>query len=711
MASSGVQPGAQSEPPAEEVERRDIQMHRIGIDIGGTFTDIAGFVDGTMHYAKAPSSPDIVQGVVDGVRMMLDEVGVDPESDGIENVHIHGTTIATNVLLERKGARIGLLTTRGHRDALELGRMKRSRLYDFRAQPESPGFLAPGRFRVGITERIDGQGAVATPLDEKQVIEEVRRLVDVFGIEALAVCYLNAYVNPVHEERTSEILGEVFPDLLVSVSSRVNPVFREYERVCCTAFDAYVRPRVVHYVRQLEKSLAREGRGARLHLMQSGGGIASAEMAIAKPVSMFLSGPAAGVIATRYVGRMTGRDDVIGFDVGGTSTDVCLIRDGKAQITREGRIGKYPLRVPMVDMETVGSGGGSIAWIDDGGGLHMGPESAGSVPGPACYGRGGDRPTSSDASIVLGYLNPDYFAGGTLRLQPELSHEVIAGLASRLDLRPMDAALGMYRILVSQMAEAIKLVTVKRGVDPREFTMVSFGGGGGIYAAAVARELGIREVLVPRSPGTLSAFGLLVSDFETDGVKTLFVRNAALADVETVEAEFRRLESRGEEELMREGVDGIPVRHRRTAEMRYEGQAYELEVAIGTPFDLAARQRAVDGFHEVHGQVYGHFNTARQVEVVNLRVVSYQAAADLPDDALSGDLHRNNEDAQSTAARRAAFPMAGVVDAPILRRPDIPAGAVVEGPAIIEQADTTVVVDKGQLAIGEAGNLLIRCLD
>lgn len=687
-------------------------MYRIGIDIGGTFTDIAGYINGAMYYAKAPSSPDVVQGVVDGVRMMLDETGFNPEDDSIESVHIHGTTIATNALLERKGARIGLLTTRGHRDALELGRMKRSRLYDFRAPPESPGFLAPGRLRIGITERIDGRGAVVTPLDEKQVIAEVQRLIDVFEIEALAVCYLNAYVNPIHEERTSEILGEAFPDLLVSVSSRVNPVFREYERVCCTAFDAYVRPKVVHYVRQLEKGLAREGSGAHLHLMQSSGGIASAEMAIAKPVSMFLSGPAAGVVATRFVGRMSGRGDVIGFDVGGTSTDVCLIRNAKAQITREGRVGRYPLRIPMVDMETVGSGGGSIAWVDAGGGLHMGPESAGSMPGPACYGRGGDRPTSSDASIVLGYLNPDYFAGGTLRLRPELSRKVIGELASRLDLTPIGTALGMYRILASQMAEAIKLVTVKRGVDPRSFTMVSFGGGGGIYAAAVAREIGIKEVLVPRSPGTLSAFGLLVSDFETDGVKTLFVRDAAQAEIETVETEFLRLESHGEEELTREGVDGVPIRHRRTAEMRYEGQAYELEVAIDTPFDAAARRRAVDGFHEVHRQVFGHFNTARQVEIVNLRVVSYQAAADLPGDALSGELPRGGRVVHPAAVRRAAFPVAGELDAPVYRRLDIAAGAVVEGPAIIEQADTTVVIDTGQrVTIGEAGNLFICCLD
>ncbi len=366
-------------------------MHKIGIDIGGTFTDIAGYINGKMYYAKAPSSPDVVEGVVGGVKMMLEKTGVDPQRDNVEIVHIHGTTIATNALLERKGARLGLLATEGHRDALEMGRMKRSNLYDMRAGPETPGFLARGRFRVGIRERIDGKGNVITPLDEAQMVEEVRRLVEDFQIEALAVCFLNSYINNQHEERVAEILAEAFPDLMVSLSSRVNPTFREYERVCATAFDAYVRPKVEHYVKQLEGGLAHEGEGARLHLMQSGGGIASADMTVAKPVSMFLSGPAAGVIATRYVGEMSGRGDLVGFDVGGTSTDVCLIRGGKAQITREGRIGNYPLRVPMVDMDTVGSGGGSIAWIDEAGGLHVGPESAGSYPGPACYNRGGEK--------------------------------------------------------------------------------------------------------------------------------------------------------------------------------------------------------------------------------------------------------------------------------------------------------------------------------
>ena len=685
-------------------------MHKIGIDIGGTFTDIAGFINGQMYYAKAPSSPDVVQGVVDGVRLMLEKAEVDPRRDDLEITHIHGTTIATNALLERKGARIGLLTTEGHRDALELGRMKRSKLYDFQAPPETPGFLAPGRMRIGIAERTGADGSIVKPLEATQVIEAVRHLRERYDIEALAVCFLNSYMNPAHEIQAGEIVETAFPGLLVSLSHRVNPMFREYERVCCTAFDAYVRPKVVHYVRQLEAELKSEGEDARLHLMQSGGGVGSAEMTIDRPVTMFLSGPAAGVIGARYAGGISGHGNLIGFDVGGTSTDVALIQGGKAQITREGKVASYPLRVPMVDMDTVGSGGGSIAWIDAGGGLHMGPESAGAVPGPACYDRGGDRPTSTDASIVLGYLNPGYFAEGTLKLRDDLSRRVIGALAERLELSETEAALGMYRILISQMADAIKLVTVRRGLDPRESTLVSFGGGGGIYASAVAREIGIKEVLVPRSPGTLCAFGMLVADFETDGGRTVFVKNTLLADSADIEAKYRELEAAGEAKLQAEGIAGVPVRHRRTAEMRYEGQGYELEVPIEAPFDGPARALAAKGFHKVHDKVYGHFNPERIVELVNLRVVSYQSAAPLPDDVLTGDLPPKGSPFEPYAKREAIFPDHGGMTTPVFRRNVIPLEGEIEGPAIIEQADTTVVIHPGQTAVMDrVGNVIIAC--
>jgi len=682
-------------------------MNTIGIDIGGTFTDVAGLIRGRMYFAKAPSSPDVLTGVVDGVKLIREKAGIDP-MELLEVTHVHGTTIATNTLLERKGARIALLATAGHRDALELGRMKRSNLYELYADPETPGFLVPRHLRVGISERVDGRGKVIVPLDEAQIVERLRQLRQDFDIEACAVCYLNSYANPIHERRTAQIIAERFPDLYVSLSSNVNPVFREYERVCATAFDAYVRPKVTHYVHELEKGLV-AGDGGRLHLMQSAGGISSSRLALERPVSMFLSGPAAGVIAARYVGHQSGRDNLIGFDVGGTSTDVCLVRDGNAQVTKDGKLGKYPLRIPMVEMETIGSGGGSIAWVDPGGGLHVGPQSAGATPGPACYGRGGDLPTSTDASVVLGYLNPAYFAEGTVRLNAALAHQVITELARAVGLDTERAALGIHRILVCQMAEAIKLITVKRGVDPRKFTLISFGGGGGLYAPAVARELGMKEVLIPRSPGTLCAFGMLVADFEVDGTRTVFIHDAARAAPAEVETVLRELEQAGRARLLAEGLPDAPVLVRRIAEMRYAGQAYELDVPLATPFDAMARTQGTAAFHRIHHDIYGYSDPARRIEIVNVRVVSYQSAPPLPTDVLAANVGRGT-DGKPTGTRKAMFPDIGRVDASIWRRTDLGIGQTVVGPAIIEQPDTTIVVGPQESAqVDSQGNLFIRC--
>jgi N-methylhydantoinase A/oxoprolinase/acetone carboxylase beta subunit len=690
-------------------EKQARAMFRIGIDIGGTFTDVVATSGGQMHYAKSPSSPDVVEGILGGVDRVLAEAGIDPTT-GMEIMHLHGTTIATNALLERKGARIGLLGTAGHQDALELGRMKRSHLYDLTRGAETPVHLAPGRQRIGIRERIDGRGHVLVALDEAQVEAEARRLVDHFGVEAFAICFLNAYANPEHERRAGDIVRSLFPDLPVSLSCEVNPVFREYERVCCTAFDAYVRPKVEHYVAQLASGL-KDG-AARLHLMQSRGGIASARMARERPVTMFLSGPAAGVIAGQHVAQMSERRDLITFDVGGTSTDVALVRDGEVAITQSGRIGPYQLRLPMVGLETIGSGGGSIAWLDAGGGLHVGPYSAGSVPGPACYCRGGEEPTATDASVVLGYVNPDYFAGGTMALDAKRAHAVIGALAARLGLGKVEVALGIFRILVSQMAEAIKLVTIKRGVDPRNFCLVSFGGGGGIFAPMVARELGIAEVLVPRHPGTLSALGLLVADFEYAQVASFFARNAAEPDFAGINETFTRLQRDGEAMVAREGFAGALIGHRRSLDMRYLGQAYELEIEIPDgDVTTATVSAAVADFNRAHRAVYGHASTDRQAEIVNVRLVTTQKAPRLDAALLRGGLPRAGAEAVPLARRTAHFPDAAEVETAVFRRAELAPGSAITGPAIIESADTTVVLQPGQsAAVDEAGNLMIRAV-
>jgi N-methylhydantoinase A len=687
----------------------------IGIDIGGTFTDVACLrADGRLFHAKAPTTPDVVSGVVDGIGLATAKAGIDPAT--LEIGYIHGTTVATNAVLEGTGAVTGVLTTAGHEDALEIGRQTRSELYDLFLDPETPAQLVPRRLRIGIRERIDGQGRVVAPLDEAQVAAAAQRLVHRHGVESIAVCFLNSYLNGAHEERAAQVIRRQFPQLSVSCSARVNPVFREYDRALATFFDAYVRPVVERYLARLDARLRRgaaatgmaRGAAPALHVMQSRGGVTSAAIAAERPVTMFLSGPAAGVIGARFAAELSGRKDVITLDAGGTSTDVSLVTGGAVAHTAEGTIVRWPLRIPMVDITTIGAGGGSVAWLDDGGGLHVGPRSAGSVPGPACYGRGGTEPTATDAGVVLGYLNPDYFADGTFAIDPGRSHAVVGGFADRLGMRAADLALGMHRILASQIAEAIKLVTVKRGVDPRRFSLLAFGGAGAIHAAAVARELELREVLVPRFPGTLCAFGLLVSDFEHDGVRALS-GDARAADVEALERHYRALEARGAAALGREGIPGRPIRHRRSADLRYRGQAYEISVPVESPVSTEALARLVAAFHVRHDGLYGHSDASRVVEFVNLRAVTFQVMPRPPEASVIGALPPRGAPYGPSGTRRAVFPAVGEVDTPVYRRAALPAGADVRGPAIVEQEDSTIVVLPGQRgAVDEVANFFIE---
>lgn len=681
-------------------------MHTIGIDIGGTFTDVACFAaDGRLFHAKAPTTRDIVSGVTDGVALAVHKAGIDPLATRI--AYIHGTTVATNAVLEGKGAVTAVLTTAGHEDALEIGKQTRSHLYNLFLDPETPAHLIPRRLRVGIRGRIDGRGAVLEPLHESQVVEEVGALVRRFGVESIAVCFLNSYLNSTHEDRAADVIRQHFPGLFVSRSSRVNPVFREYDRSLAAFFDAYVRPIVERYLTQLAARLGLGEEGG-LHVMQSRGGIVSAGMAVERPVTMFLSGPAAGVMGARFAAELSGRKDVITFDAGGTSTDVSLISGGAIAHTAEGRIVRWPLRIPMVDITTIGAGGGSIAWLDDGGGLHVGPRSAGSVPGPACYGRGGIEPTATDASVVLGYLNPDYFAEGTFSLKPERSHEVVERFARTLGMSGVELALGMHRILNSQIAEAIKVVTVQRGVDPRRFTLLAFGGAGAVHAAAVARELELREVMVPRFPGTLCAFGLLVSDFEVDGVRAFFAE-ARRADFGTVEREYRALEADGAATLAREGAPPAAILHRRLADLRYRGQAYEIAVPVDAPVTLDALDRLVAAFHARHDTIYGHADEARVVEFVNLRTVTYRTLARPGEASVVGVLPPRGTPYGPAARRPAVFPEAGAVDTPVWRRAALPAGAELRGPAIVEQEDSTIVILPGQRGwVDEAANFFLE---
>ncbi|HKD25497.1 MAG TPA: hydantoinase/oxoprolinase family protein, partial [Xanthobacteraceae bacterium] len=485
----------------------------IGVDIGGTFTDVVVRRPGARtRIMKIPSTrKDPSVAVLEALKQMEAEWALPPQEVAR---FVHGTTVATNAVLERKGACIGLITTQGFRDVLEIGRQMRHQMYDLALDPETPTFLAPGRLRREIRERISATGEVLEALDEAAVTAAADELVSA-GAQAIAVVFLFSFLNNSHERRAREIIAARHPHVFVSLSSEVDPAFREYERTVVTAFDAYVKPVVDRYLANLDAGLLAAAVPAPLQIMQSRGGICSSATARLRSVRLFLSGPAAGVIGARMVGGAAGLRDLITVDIGGTSCDIALIEDGAPALRSEGRIGGYPVRVSMLDVNSIGAGGGSIAWLDATRGLRVGPQSAGSEPGPACYGRGGNEPTLTDASVVLGYLDPEHFAGGRLKLRPKLSRKAIERVIARpLNFTVEQAALGIHRIVNAQVAEGIRLVSIRQGHDPRRFTLLPLGGGGPLHACALAEELGVRRILVPRHPGVLSAAGLLAAPVE-----------------------------------------------------------------------------------------------------------------------------------------------------------------------------------------------------
>jgi N-methylhydantoinase A/oxoprolinase/acetone carboxylase beta subunit len=677
---------------------------QIGVDIGGTFTDIVALGgDGRLQLTKVPSTPkDLLRGVGDAVRAVLALAGAEP---GAVTRFIHGTTVATNAVLEQKGAVTGILMTEGFEDVLELGRQKRSRMYDLDMDPETPAFLAPRRRRVGIRERLDARGRVLIPLDEAQVRAEARRLRDE-GVQALAVCYLFSFLDPAHERRTRELVHEVAPELAVSLSSEVDPTFREYERCCVTAFDAYLGPLVARYLAGLRDTLRQGGVTAVPQIMRSRGGIVSAAVAAGQPVTLFLSGPAGGVIGARFAAERSGVGDFISLDMGGTSNDVSVVHGGRPAVAAEGRIGPYPVRTPMVDVNTIGAGGGSLAWIDAAGGLRVGPQSAGAEPGPACYGRGGDRPTVTDASVLLGYLNPENFAGGSLRLDVRAAERAVGAVAGPLRLDVVATAAGIHRVVNARMADQIRLMTIQRGHDPRGFTLVLLGGAGPVHGVALAEELGLGDVLVPEAPGVLSALGLLAASVEHEHVRT-HPSVVEAADLGVVNGVLRELDAAGRARMRTEEVPAAGVEVAYSADMRYVGQAYELPVPIAAPLLPADRAAIESAFHAVHERVYGYARTGQPVELVNLRAVhTYR----LPAPRIEPPARARGALAGARAgARPVHFAPAGFVETPVYARARLPLGAGVPGPAIVEQADTTLVVPPGwTIAVEDSGNLRLR---
>lgn len=675
---------------------------RIGIDVGGTFTDVACTIDGELTHAfKIPSTRANPATAVYDALSGLDARGI--PLDNVETL-AHGTTVATNAVLERKGARIGVLATEGFSDTLEIGRQMRRDLYSIRLDPETPVFLAPGQFRFGIRERVGPDGDIVVPLDESSVREAMDALAKL-EVDAIAVALLFSFTNPVHEQRIKEIISTEYPGIDVSLSHEVDPAFREYERTAVTAFDAYIKPVVSSYLRQLSAQAIDIGVKAPLQVMQSRGGLANAEVACERPVRLFLSGPAAGVIGGQSEGAIVNAKELITVDVGGTSCDIALVSAATPLTRSEGVIDGFTVRVPMVDVNAIGAGGGSIAWLDDAHGLRVGPHSAGSTPGPACYGQGGVEPTVTDASLVLGLVNPAYFAGGTLKLDPTAAAKVIrAKIAEPLGLTVEDAASGIHQVLNAQMAEGIRLVSVGRGFDPREFALVALGGAGPLHACLLAEELEIQHVVLPRRPGVLSASGLLSAPIEHEASLS-FGLNLANTDMDTVQKRLDELNDRCANLMAGEGDLKTKPKVEYFADVCYIGQAYHLEVALDLRDD-APLTRLYERFLEAHDRIYGHAVDG-PVRFVNLRAVHRINPRKL---TIAAENNRTVTKCAESIQRTIRVPGApSRVDAKIYQRDTIIAGRTISGPAIIEQEDTTAVVpDRWQAEATDTGIINLR---
>ncbi len=657
----------------------------VGVDTGGTFTDFVLIQDGVIRIYKEVSTPD------DPSRAILNGLATLGVVES-QMTMIHGSTVATNAVLERKGSRVALITTAGFADILEIGRQTRPRIYGFAMRREPP--LVPAKLRLEVRERLDERGYALLPLDHASMAEALAALARE-QVESVAICLLFSFVNPEHERIIAEQARAM--GLYVSASADVLPEFREYERASTVVLNAYVGPIIDRYLGRLEAGLPP---GAPLRIMQSKGGSISAASARREAARTLLSGPAAGVVGAAFVAKASGFEQIISFDMGGTSTDVAHV-SGTITETSEGSIGGYPMRLPMIDIHTVGAGGGSIAWFDTGGALRVGPASAGANPGPAAYGRGGTEPTVADANIVLGRLIPEHVLGGALPIDPDAASAAVSKIARRLTLSPEEAALGMLRIVTAHMESAIRVISVQRGYDPRECTLVAFGGAGPLHACELAASLRIPRVLIPPAAGVLSAFGMLAADVIKDYVRTIMLPLTDSDDV--IAAELAKLAEHGRRDLIGEGCAGERVSIERALDLRYVGQSYELSVPFDDGSDMAS------AFHRAHAQRFGYSDEREPVQVVNVRVKA-RGRVDPPRLPRQAD---EEVDASAAEPRTHQVAFSGADGkliwrkTPVYLRERLASGAVLTGPAIVAQYDTTTVLPPGWSATVDSAGAIV----
>jgi N-methylhydantoinase A len=664
---------------------------RIGIDVGGTFTDVTAFDEdaaalvAVRKYTSNPAQPAAV--MEDITRDLAADFGADSVS-----LILHGSTAALNTMLEGKGARVGLITTSGFRDVYEIGRQWRGdEVFNIFA-PAPKMLLTRDRIHE-VCERLDFSGHEIEPLNADDVAAATRRLV-AQGVEAVAVCFLFAYANPAHEQAAAKIIREIAPDLYVSLSHQVNPEWREYERTASTVANAYIGPPVSRYLRELEALSLRRFPRSRALMMKSDGGAASARMLSATPIETVMSGPVAGVIGGRHLGDIKGIDSIITFDTGGTSSDMAVL-PGHPLFKSEVSVARHPLRTHTVDIETIGAGGGSIASVALGV-LKVGPQSAGANPGPACYERGGAEPTLTDALVVLGHLSPTALLEGAMPISNAKAHEaVVARVAKPLGLTPVEAAWGILTVLATNVTMAMRTITIERGYDPREFTLVPFGGMGPTIAGRFIGDLGVGRILIPRDPGTFSAFGMLVTDVHQTRSFTRITRLDAATPAE-LEQIFTRMEQSALTDLLQEQFGREQLTTLRSAGMRYRGQSYEVSVpvaALNSEADLAALGRR---FHEAHRRRYGHMAESEAIEIVNFQVTAVGA---IPKPQLSAvTASAPSRPPAPDETRAAYFSPTEAVRVPVFRRSALAAGTVIAGPAVIEEKTSTTVLYPGQRA-------------
>jgi N-methylhydantoinase A len=680
--------------------------YRLGVDIGGTFTDFALLdeASGEISIFKTPSTPrNPADSIFEGIKSFGEKTG--------EITHfIHGTTVGTNAVLEHKGARTALITTKGLKDVIEIGRQSRGwpkpKIYDFFIDRPEP--LASRDLRFEVDERIDHLGNIVKGIN----IAEIKQLslsLKEADIQSLAICFLFSYMNKEHELKTRDIISKALPNIFISMSAEVLPEYREYERFSTTVLNSYVQPLVSNYLEDLKRRAKESGIPATIHIMQSNGGLMTIEAAKEKSVHILLSGPAGGVNSAVFSGSISGYENIIGLDMGGTSADICLIEKGTPKLTGEGYLGGYPCKIPMLEINSIGAGGGSIAWIDTGGALKVGPQSAGADPGPACYGKGGKEPTVTDANIVLGYLNPDYFLGGKIKVDQDKALSSVSQIGKKLGLDPVIAAYGITEIVNSNMIRAIRIISIERGYDPRDFVLAAFGGAGPLHTCRLATELNIPKVLIPPAPGIGSAIGLLIADIKHDYTITRMgeMNKFLPSDINRIWAE---IEEKAVSRLKKEGVSSQSIVLQRSIDMRHKGQSFEITVpARGGEITADAINEIITDFNNAHNRLHG-YSCDDPIEGVNFRV---SAIGKMPKVRPKRLAREGGLEGAFKYHRKAFFKKyQDYITTPVYERDLLSPGNVLEGPAIIEQMDSTTVIHPGQVGrVDDYGNIIIEIIE